>query len=103
MSASEALRRIRQAREEKATALDLSQLGLRTIPREIGHLVDLQKLDIGANTLTRLPSELGRLRKLRTLYACGNALSELPADFGALTLLRTLSSHETRFELGRRG
>lgn len=48
MSASEALRRIRQAREEKGTALDLSQLGLRAIPREVGQLVELQKLDIGA-------------------------------------------------------
>ena len=41
---AEALKRIEKARKARETRLDLSKLGLETLPPEIGQLSSLQRL-----------------------------------------------------------
>jgi hypothetical protein len=43
---AEALRRIREAEETGAVALDLSRLELNRLPRELGRLTSLRSLDL---------------------------------------------------------
>ena len=65
---------------------------LRELPKEVGHLRRLQKLDLSfCSGVTALPVELGALTGLRELilYHC-SGLTALPAELGALTGLREL-------------
>ena len=48
---AEALRRIIEAEEDGATNLDLSSLGLTSVPPEIGQLIRLIDLDLNQNRL----------------------------------------------------
>jgi hypothetical protein len=62
-----ARRRIRKANRTGQPTLDLSGLGLVTVPIEVGQLTNLQTLDLSGNKLTGLPAELGQLTNLQTL------------------------------------
>ncbi len=86
----EALRRIRIAETTGTKSLDLSDLGLATLPPEIGSLTALQRLDLGGNQLTTLPPVIGSLTALRRLILIGNQLTTLPPEIGSLTALQKL-------------
>jgi internalin A len=116
-----ALERIRQAADSGAESLDLSSLGLTSLPPEIGQLTNLKKLNLSSNQLDNLPSEIGQLtnliqfdlssnpfgiyRNLLTslppeiteltnltkLYLSSNGLASLPPEIGQLTNLIELS------------
>ncbi|MEX1027051.1 MAG: hypothetical protein WD049_03450 [Candidatus Paceibacterota bacterium] len=58
---TEALVRIEACRTLEDDALDLSTLGLATLPPEIGQLKTLRKLDLSHNQLSTLPPEIGQL------------------------------------------
>lgn len=99
---------------KKVTVLDLSGLGLTSIPSdvfsrtelvelnlssnrltgapqaEIRHLQNLKALDLSDNALTGLPAELGQLKNLQTLNVSNNKLTGLPLELGNLTQLRLL-------------
>src|SRR6266700_1308234 len=75
----------------KLTSLDLSDLQLAELPREIGQLTNLQTLSLEDNQLTQLPREIGQLTNLQTLSLEGNQLTQLPREIGQLTNLRRLS------------
>lgn len=92
---NEALRRIDEcARKGKlGTYLDLSELGLTMLPREIGLLTSLTALGIRSNQLTILPPEIGQLTALTNLYLQNNGLITLPPEIGRLTALTELSLH----------
>ena len=60
----EALQRIEKVRRGKGTSLDLSDLGLTSLPAEMGRLTNLKQLQLDHNQLTSLPPEIGRLAKL---------------------------------------
>lgn len=85
-----ALARIEETAQSGADRLDLSDLGLTTLPPEIGQLTHLRSLDIGHNALTTLPSEIGNLTQLVVLHAMDNALTSLPAEIGNLKNLCVL-------------
>ena len=89
----EALRRIEECRKhgKKETKLNLSALGLTTLPAEIGQLTALRELDLEANQLTRLPVEIGQLTALTTLKLFSNQLTSFPAEIGPLVALRNLN------------
>ncbi len=57
----EAEQRIETARQERATALDLSGLGLTEVPEAIASLTQLQTLDLERNQLTKVPKEIASL------------------------------------------
>jgi internalin A len=95
----EALRRIREAEQDGATLLDLSDLELTTLPPEIGSLATLKALYLQRNELSALPSEIGSLTALHTLDLGDNQLSVFPAEIGSLTALQTLDLSDNQFSV----
>lgn len=97
---AEALRCIAACRQQgnQGIQLDLSNLGLTTLPPEIGQLTSLTELNLYGNQLTTLPPEIGQLTALTALYLHDNHLSTLPPEIGqltALTMLRLYGNHLT--------
>ena len=86
----EALKRIRQAKRLGSKTLDLSGLGLKTLPSEIGAVADLNTLTLRDNHLTSLPPEIGKLAHLKHLTLEGNQLTSLPPEIGGVADLHTL-------------
>jgi len=84
-------RRIADALATQATTLDLSGLGLQTLPEGIGQLSQLQTLSVANNALTALPEGIGQLSQLQNLYLHDNALTALPEGIGQLSQLQNLS------------
>ncbi|EMS89038.1 leucine-rich repeat domain-containing protein, partial [Leptospira noguchii] len=48
---------------------------LKTLPKEIGQLKNLQELDLHNNQLATLPKEIGQLKNLQFLNLSQNQLS----------------------------
>jgi small GTP-binding protein len=72
--------RIANALRKRSGVLDLSRLGLRTLPSEIGQLTELVDLWLDNNQLTSLPLEITKLKSLRGLYLHENPKLGLPAE-----------------------
>jgi internalin A len=89
-----ARRRIAQAKSEGAKRIDLSALGLTSLPPEIGSLYELQELYLHENQLTTLPPEIGSLTELMELHLDRNQLTTLPPEIGSLTKLMELDLSE---------
>jgi len=87
----EALRRIAKARD--TGRLDLTGLGLRSVPSEAYDLPDLVEFQASNNNLYELSEDIGKLTKLERLGLAGNRLRTLPRSIGALTSLRGLWAH----------
>ena len=62
----------------------------RFLPPEIGHLKNLEELDISFNKLKTLPSEISSLVALRHLRAENNKLAELPSGLACLPNLNSI-------------
>ncbi len=87
----QAQKRIEQARKERATSLNLSGLGLKEVPPEIGQLSSLQLLDLGGNQLTTVSDSLSQLIRLQQLWLHLNQLATMPDSIGRLSTLNELS------------
>jgi internalin A len=85
-----AQRLIAEARSSNGDSLDLSGLGLTTLPQEVNSLTMLRGLELSDNRLASLPPEIGLLTSLRSLELGNNHLSVLPAEISALSELRFL-------------
>jgi internalin A len=83
-------RRILQAKQSKATSLDLSNLNLRVIPEAVFHLVNLQSLDLHINQITAIPDALRQLVNLRSLHLTDNKITAIPEALGQLANLQML-------------
>ena len=80
-----------QARVDHDGTLDMSHCGLVALPKEIGGMVMLKKLDLCYNRgLQSLPGRLGSLKELEELdlFLCG--LVALPEEIGGLARLKKL-------------
>ena len=95
----EALRRIEEARKERSQSLDLGVLGLKELPKEIGQLTGLTKLNLSRNILSELPKEIGQLVGLTELSLSTNRLSELPKEIGQLTSLTKLNLQSNQLSM----
>lgn len=71
--------------------LNLSHLGLTSIPKEIGLLTHLKHLWLSNNKLTNLPEEICHLVNLEKLYLNNNQLTSLPENITNLKKLVILS------------
>ncbi len=79
----EAQQRIAKAKQDEATALNLSHLHLRDdelegLFPEIASLTALQTLSLSGNQLTTLPPEIASLTALQTLWLQDNQLTRSP-------------------------
>ena len=82
--------RIRESLERKNPALDLSGLGIESLPTDIARLIHLEKLDLSDNRLADLPASIGQLTGLRRLDLSNNRLAEVPESIGRLAELQRL-------------
>src|SRR3989344_1796104 len=64
--------------------LDVSSMGLTSLPEGIGDLRALEGLDVGGNQLISLPERIGDLKALERLDVCYNQLISLPKRIGDL-------------------
>lgn len=87
---AEAVTRVEQTQNKKATALDLSGLGLTELPDAIGQLTQLENLNLAGNKLDVLPDFISLLSQLKDLYLSNNQLIGLSESIGQLTQLREL-------------
>mgnify|MGYP001094992901 CR=1 FL=1 len=72
------------------THLDLSRLGLKHIPDEIGQLKQLTLLNLFYNQLTSIPALVCNLESLKTLWLHHNQLTSIPENLDRLTALEEL-------------
>jgi Leucine-rich repeat (LRR) protein len=115
------------ANPEKCYKLCLSNKKLKTIPKEIFYLTNLQELDLSDNKIEIIPAEMGNLKRLQyinlyhnrikvlppemqelgnmhTLYVANNRLTEIPAWVGGMGKLRIFNftyNRITRLEAER--
>jgi len=86
----EALRRIEEARRNKAYSLDLSGLRLKDVPDSLAQLTHLTELDLSGNQITAVPNSLAQLPNLTTLQLYVNQIIAIPDSLAQLTNLKTL-------------
>jgi internalin A len=77
---SRAKQRIRQALKFGEVALDLSDLGLTTVPEAIANLTNLQTLYLNGNQLTSLPEGMQKLTRLEKFYLHENDELRIPTE-----------------------
>ena len=97
MDAEEVLSKINQAALKEASELDLSGLGLKSLPPQVGNLTNLTFLDLEHNELTALPSEIGYLTNLTGLGLAGNQLTRLPPEIVELLTHPRWRMHSVTF------
>ena len=91
----EALKRIGDCIRRRATVLDLSGLGLRSLPPRIAQLPKLTELDLANNRFETLPPELGQFENLTRLDLSNNPLAGLPPEIGRFAKLTRLDLTRT--------
>jgi hypothetical protein len=82
--------KIIRCKSNGSDTLDLSGLGLTSLPKEIGQLTHVKKLYLMHNPLIELPVELSRLTQLETLNVTACDLQFLPDWIGSFANLQTL-------------
>ncbi|KAB2642968.1 MAG: hypothetical protein DVB26_00905 [Verrucomicrobia bacterium] len=87
---AEATKRIAVCLRRRATVLDLSRLGLSSLPSNIGQFAKLTELNLAYNHLRSLPPQLCQLEGLSRLDLSNNDLGVLPPAIGQLTSLTLL-------------
>lgn len=76
--------------KDTACILNLSRQNLTSLPRDIGRLAALRRLDLSQNQLTELPPEIGWLREIRHLDLSHNQLAALSDQIGWLRKMTVL-------------
>ncbi|MED6212524.1 hypothetical protein PIB30_084243 [Stylosanthes scabra] len=71
--------------------LNLTDLGMKTLPNSIGELKSLRYLDLSRNNMEKLPKSIGKLKHLQTLILSHcHQLRKLPNELQHLVNLRHL-------------
>jgi internalin A len=101
MTYQAALQKIEQARAEQWEELDLSGMGLRSVPPEIGGLGELRRLFLGrwdeekdegvGNPLVGLPEAIGQLQQLEELHLYDTKITVIPELIAKLKNLTKLN------------
>ncbi|MEY3202145.1 MAG: leucine rich repeat scaffold protein [Pseudomonadota bacterium] len=87
---AEAAAKIATCRDHNLTRLDLSRLGLSSLPNCVGELRQLEWLLLVSNHFTTLPAWVCALPDLVGLYLSCNRLNALPDSIGDLNRLERL-------------
>ena len=72
---------------------------LGELPKEIGHLIQLENFSLHGNDLTELPNEIGNLTGLTSLTLSENCISSLPQEIENLVNLTVLDLSHNYFEV----
>src|SRR5947209_1513093 len=84
--------RIEEARRTQAKTLDLRDMDLTELPKELRILTDLEELNLSCGSLDTLPDWLDSLTNLHMLNLNGcESLTTLPESLGNLTSLKSLN------------
>lgn len=78
--------------------LDLSNLQLTSIPKEIGLLRDLVQLNLSNNRLASLPNEFSSLTEMHQLDLTNNQFAALPSMICSLLKLQTLKLSQNQLQ-----
>jgi Leucine-rich repeat (LRR) protein len=76
--------------------LELTENGFSSLPDELGQLHALKELEVTESKITSLPAAIGELTNLEKLRISEADISELPRTIGQLTNLRSLVLYHTR-------
>jgi Leucine-rich repeat (LRR) protein len=79
---------------ESVIKLELRRKGLKTFPKEILQMKNLQYLDLSKNKLLELPPEIGELTNLQVLILSKNKITSLPTQIGMLQNLEILNINQ---------
>ncbi|PYI92098.1 MAG: hypothetical protein DME97_11675 [Verrucomicrobia bacterium] len=93
---NKARQKILRAAKVRLHDLDLSALGLKSVPREIGRCTRLNMLSLSENDLSTLPREIAKCRSLGWLDVDYNRFRRLPAAISSLPGLRALWLNHNR-------
>jgi Leucine-rich repeat (LRR) protein len=88
--------RMMRAHYSLLDSLDLSNLGLTTVPDQLRLLTHLRDLNLRNNNLTVLPQVIGNLVELTNLDLSYNRLTDLPLFIRKLARLQSLNLEETK-------
>jgi C-terminal of Roc, COR, domain/Ras of Complex, Roc, domain of DAPkinase/Leucine rich repeat len=94
----EAEKRICQNREDRASELDLSGLGLTAIPCSISQLSHLRELDVSQNKILEISAEIIELADLFKLDLSRNLITVISPDIESLKELKHFNIGENRIE-----
>jgi Leucine-rich repeat (LRR) protein len=75
---------------KKLKKIDFGWSNIKKLPNEIGGLTSLKELNLWGSDLTNVPSSIGNLQNLETLYLSGNNLTKLPIELFTVKSLKTL-------------
>jgi len=87
--------KIEQARQSRATELDLNLIELTELPESLAQLTELQSLNLSTSQLTMLPDWLGQLSQLESLTLNSTRLGRIPDSIRRLQKLRDLDVADT--------
>lgn len=90
--------RLEQSEAQGSTHLNLSNLGLTSIPKEILERRGLETLDLSNNQLSELPLEISNWVNLRRLILDNNQIEELPDDLKGLLFVEELYLKNNRLD-----
>lgn len=71
---------------------------IKTLPINIGNLINLKHLNLGYNKIKELPTTIGALKELQDLSLADNELKGLPKGISGLEKLGSISLEFNRFE-----
>ena len=98
VSYEEALKRIELCKSSGIKTLDLSALGIKSIPPEIASLSKITTLDLSGNSLISLPDFIGNLSSLCRLDVSSNMLIDLPQALFRLKKLKSFSAQNNQLK-----
>ncbi|CAI9098891.1 OLC1v1035620C1 [Oldenlandia corymbosa var. corymbosa] len=78
------------------TKLSVCHFSIRYLPPEIGHLCNLEYLDLSFNKMKNLPAEITFLESLVSLEVANNKLVEFPSGFSSMKRLEKLDVSNNR-------
>ena len=91
------LRSMNESERERQTRLDLSECGLRAVPKEVLRLRNLEFLNLGKNKLHALPDSFAKdLPNLKILFCLANEFRKVPDVLGEMEHLFMLSFKQNR-------
>jgi len=78
--------------------LDLSNQGLKELPKYVLTMTNLEELNLSGNNLTgALPAEVRQLKNLKILDMSNNQMTGIPAEVGQLSNLLVLNLANNQF------